>query len=54
MRKFRFLTAIFSIFILAACGTLSPTAADGPDPCDDPEPEHVEHCEAFGTIGSDN
>lgn len=50
MRKFRLLTAIFSIAILAACGNLSPTAADDGETCDDPE---VEEC-GFGKIGSGN
>jgi len=50
MRTFRLLTAMFSIAILAACGSLSPTAADGGDTCDDPE---VEEC-GFGVIGSGN
>ena len=49
MRKFRLLTAIFSIAILAACGNWSPTASDG-DTCEDPE---VEEC-GFGVIGSGN
>lgn len=49
MRKFRFLTAIFSILVLAACGSVSPTASEAP--CD---PEVEEHCDTFGTIGSNN
>jgi hypothetical protein len=51
MRKFRLLTAVFSIAFLAACGSLSPTAADGDDPCDE-SAQMEEGC--FGKIGSDN
>jgi len=49
MRKLRFLTAMFSILVLAACGGISPTGVD--DPCEDPDQE--EACLA-GTIGSNN
>jgi hypothetical protein len=50
MRKFRLFTAIFSIAVLAACGSVSPTASDGDGTCDDPE---VEEC-GFGHLGSGN
>jgi outer membrane lipoprotein SlyB len=49
MRKLRLVTAIFSVFLLAACGSVSPTASEAP--CN---PEVDEQCDTFGTIGSNN